>query len=517
MFSDKDVRQIENKDMTLNDVIAQINKFKLGFPFIQLSAPATPAKGVLVFNENEVEALSAYFDINYTERELMKFVPASGAASRMFKNLFHCLENCNGNEDQKKEFLNDKGFDSVWYFFEHIHDFAFYPSLKNIMAENGEDIELCLKDQNYISILNYLLTDKGLNYASLPKGLLHFHKYDKGNRLAVEEHLVEAAVYGRDKNDIARVHFTVSPEHMDKFKAAVEKCKGKYEEQYGVRFEVEFSIQKSSTDTIAVNPDNTPFRESNGDLLFRPGGHGALIENLNDLNSDIVFIKNIDNIVPDSLKHTTFIYKKALAGYLIEIQNKLFDFLDILDEGTVTEDELDEIKNFTINKLNLDIDVDYFNSIEFIEKVDYLFNLINRPIRVCGMVKNEGEPGGGPFWVLNEEGENSLQIVESSQINFDKPSQKEMVSKATHFNPVDLVCGVRDFQGENFDLHEFIDQNTGFISEKSKDGKNLKAMELPGLWNGAMANWITIFVETPIITFNPVKIVNDLLRDQHQA
>ncbi len=517
MFSDKDVRQIENKGMILNDVISQINTFKLGFPFIKLTAPATPKKGVLVFNENEIEALSAYYDIHYSEKEIMKFVPASGAASRMFKDLFNCLEKCNASKEQMEEHLADQSFGSVWYFFEHIHDFAFYPVLKDVMQKNGEDIEACLKERKLVTILNFLLTDKGLGYASSPKGLLHFHKYPQGPRLSVEEHLVEAAVYGRDKNDIARVHFTVSPEHMEKFKHAVDKHKAKYEEKYGVRFEIEFSVQKSSTDTIAVTPENTPFRDDNGDLLFRPGGHGALIENLNDLNGDIIFIKNIDNIVPDSLKHTTFLYKKALGGYLIEIQNKLFDFLDILDEGTVTEEELDEIRDFSIEKLNLEVDVDYFNTIEFIEKVDYLFNLINRPIRVCGMVKNEGEPGGGPFWVENEDGEHSLQIVESSQMNKNDTSQMKHVSNATHFNPVDLVCGVKDFTGENFDLHDFIDPNTGFISEKSKDGKTLKALELPGLWNGAMANWITIFVETPIITFNPVKIVNDLLREQHQA
>lgn len=516
MFNEKDIKQIESKGLQKSDIKKQISNFVSGFPFIELTAPATKDNGIKVFSEDEVKEMALHFDQVSKEREIIKFVPASGAASRMFKHLYSFMEDgLNGKLDYNTCF-EDKSFNSVYYFFDKLKDFAFFKTLNNTIERAGLKLEELLANNQHHVVLEYLLTDKGMNYAKKPKGLLAFHKYTDAPRFAVEEHLVEAAVYARDQNDFASVHFTVSPEHMKDFETIIDKRKQKYEEKYGVKFKVSYSVQKPSTDTIAVNPDNTPFREENGDLLFRPGGHGALIENVNDLKGDLIFIKNIDNVVPDALKYDTFLYKKALAGYLLKVEKRHTEIMEKLDLGNLSSEELDEIVAFAEGSLNIRIDKNVLATLENIEKVDHLFNLLNRPIRICGMVKNEGEPGGGPYWVKNTDDEISLQIVESSQMNLDDASQKEHVKKATHFNPVDLICSVRDFNGENFDLNTFVDPETGFISEKSKDGKTLKAQELPGLWNGAMAQWITIFAETPIITFNPVKTVNDLLREQHQ-
>ncbi|MCD4720334.1 MAG: DUF4301 family protein, partial [Desulfobacula sp.] len=353
-----------------------------------------------------------------------------------------------------------------------------------------------------------------LDYGKLPKGLLKFHRYEHSNRVALEEHLVEAAMYGVSKNKKAYVHFTVSPEHLEKFKTQVDQVKDEYEKLFDITFEISYSVQKSSTDMIAVDMNNEPFREKDGSLLFRPGGHGALIENLNDLEADLIFIKNIDNVVPDRLKEITTTYKKVIGGLLLKLQSKTFEFLKELEKSESTN-LIEKIEAFAQSDLNIKIP-NGFNELGPDEKKSFLFRHLNRPIRICGMVKNEGEPGGGPFWVKNSKGEVSLQVVESSQVNASDEEQMKILQSSTHFNPVDLVCGTRNYKGESFDLHEFIDPETGFISIKSKDGKNLKAQELPGLWNGAMADWITIFVEVPIITFNPVKTVNDLLRPQHQ-
>ncbi len=362
--------------------------------------------------------------------------------------------------------------------------------------------------------MEYLLEDKGLGYGKLPKGLLKFHHYDSANRVALEEHLVEAAKYGTSKNGKAIVHFTVSPEHMEKFAEQVHKVKAKYENEFKVTYDISFSVQKSSTDMIAVDMENEPFREKDGSLLFRPGGHGALIENLNDLNANLIFIKNIDNVVPDRLKKTTTVYKKAIGGLLLKLQSEAFELLKGLDKRNDPE-LIKRVAEFAKTELNIKIPQD-FEGLNLNDKKSFLHRHLNRPIRICGMVKNEGEPGGGPFWVKNSKGEVSLQVVESSQVNSNDDAQMEILKSSTHFNPVDLVCGIKNYNGESFDLHKFIDPETGFISIKSKDGKNLKAQELPGLWNGAMADWITIFVEVPVITFNPVKTVNDLLRPQHQ-
>ncbi len=515
MLTEKDLQQIKSKGISPETVEKQIGRFKMGFPFVRLAAPAVPGNGLLSFDEKEVKELEAFFVENKDDNEILKFVPASGAASRMFKKLFAFRQTFSGTKEEIDRLEKENDLQSLGYFFKNLEKFAFYNVLSDVLQKNGLNLEALLQQKDYNTILDYLLTDKGLDYGALPKALLHFHLYPDGPRRAFEEHLVEAAHYAVDKNGVARVHFTVSPEHQREFEEAVEAVCGKYEKRFGIHFDVSFSQQKSSTDTIAVDMNNEPFRNKNGSLLFRPGGHGALIENLNDLKGEIIFMKNIDNIVPDRLRKTTYLYKKAIGGLLFRLQEKAFDYLDKLEDGNLLDEELDEIKTFAREQLNIFIPVAY-EGYEKMEKVDFLFGKLNRPMRIAGMVKNEGEPGGGPFWVVNEQDEWSLQIVESSQINLEDVEQQKIVSGATHFNPVDLVCGVRDYQGNPFDLREFVDPQTGFISIKSKDGRELKALELPGLWNGAMADWITLFVETPLVTFNPVKTINDLLRPQHQ-
>jgi hypothetical protein len=514
MFTKKDIQQIEKKGTTLDHVEKQIAYFKKGFPFADLQKPAVKNDGITVFSEKRINELVRFFEKNKDLYRIVKFVPASGAASRMFKELFHFLETVNRGE-QAALLQSATGFNSISNFIERLKDFAFYPELETIMGRDGITVEECLNNKDYYTLIDYVVNARGLDYGSLPKGLLDFHSYEGKGRKPLEEHLVEAAMYATDAGGFARVHFTVSPEHLDNFSKTLEKVRDQYEKTYEVKFEVSFSIQKPSTDTIAVGLDNNPFREPDGSLLFRPGGHGALIENLNELEGDVVFIKNIDNVVPDRLKPETTRYKKAIGGLLTSLREQAFDYLRRMESGNVDPEILEDIRFYAENDLNINIPESY-NYMGDPDKAAFLFKNLNRPIRVCGMVKNEGEPGGGPFWVKNSKGEISLQIVESSQINQSDPHQRDIVNAATHFNPVDLVCGLTDYKNNRFDLHQFIDPETGFISVKSKAGKNLKAQELPGLWNGAMADWITIFVEVPIITFNPVKTVNDLLRDQHQ-
>ncbi len=515
MFTEKDLEQIKHKGLDLKEVEKQISNFKQGFPPINLIAAATSGNGLHSFSDEKVNELERFFDENYSDYDLLKFVPASGAASRMFKHLFEFMVKYTGNTSDISAYETDKSFNSVFNFFDKIENFAFYNLLKETIEADGFDFQKLLETKDFKIILEYFLTNKGLDYSTMPKGLLLFHNYPDGPRYSLEEHLVEAAVYSTDAENKAKIHLTVSPDHEEKFKEAVEEKSPKYEEKFDVEYQVGFSQQMSHTDMIAVDMDNEPFRTDDGRILFRPGGHGALIENVNQLNSEIIFIKNIDNIVPDRLRETTYIYKKVIGGLLFKLQDKTFEYLDLLEDANIDEAKLEEIKDFANEELNIYVSP-AFKGYDKMDKIDFLFNKLNRPMRICGMVKNEGEPGGGPFWVKSENGEQSLQIVESSQMDLNNPAQKEIVISATHFNPVDLVCGIHDFNGNKFDLKKFVDLNTGFISIKSMGGKDLKAQELPGLWNGAMANWITVFVETPIITFNPVKTVNDLLRDQHQ-
>jgi len=515
MFSANDLKLFQSKGIDVKVIEQQLENFKKGFPFIDLVDAATVKNGIKVLSDTEIEKYVRYYDRNLEDYEILKFVPSSGAASRMFKALFEFREQIVNSKGQVEFSEKDKGFNSAWNFFQNIRKFAFYDDLKQVMEKHHVSIETLLKEKDYKTIIDFLLDDHGLGYASKPKAMLKFHDYPDGSRMAMEEHLVESAHYGKNDEGRVAVHFTVSPEHADSFIEVINTVKDKYEELFDVTYELTFSVQKSSTDTVAADTNNKPFRDENDNILFRPGGHGALIENLNDREGEIIFIKNIDNVVPDRLKDTTYTYKKALGGYLIELREKIVEYLELLEEGTVTDTEMKKIVTFCSEKLYIRF-TDEFSTFTQIEKVDFLYTALNRPIRLCGMVKNEGEPGGGPFWVRNNAGEISLQIVESSQINLSDPEQKKIFDNSTHFNPVDLVCYVRDFNSESFDLRDFIDPSTGFISLKSKDGRDLKAQELPGLWNGAMADWITIFIEVPIITFNPVKTINDLLRKEHQ-
>ncbi|RFS16386.1 DUF4301 family protein [Emticicia sp. C21] len=492
MFIEKDLDKIKVRGANLETIQQQIENFKKGFPYLNVIKAATIGDGIIALSDSQAGKYAKYFDSRAPKLKLLKFVPASGAATRMFKSLFSA----------KDEGKLDK---SVNEFLERLKDFAFYDTLvKAIGAESGD----------YQTVLEYLLTDKGLDYGSLPKGLLHFHKYGKTARTPVEEHLVEGAKYA-NSNGKVKLHFTVSPEHRKKFKTLIDSVLPKYEAKYKVKYSISFSEQKPSTDTIAVNMDNTPFRTGSEDLLFRPAGHGALLENLNEQEADIIFIKNVDNVVPDRLKSKTILYKKALAGLLLDYQEKIFSYLKKLYSEEVDEKLLKEILNFLETKL-CTLPPEGFGSYSVDAKMDYCKRKLNRPIRLCGMVKNVGEPGGGPFWAKDPDSSVSLQVVESAQIDLGNAQQKEIFDKATHFNPVDLICSVKDYKGNKFNLLNYRDPQTGFITQKSQSGKDLKAQELPGLWNGAMSDWNTLFVEVPLITFNPVKTVNDLLRSEHQ-
>ena len=511
MLTEKDLKQLNDIGILKSDAEKQIENFRNGFPFLNIVKPATVNDGIIRLENDEVDDLIELFKGYEGSRK--KFVPASGAATRMFKHLYEFIEEY---PSKGEECFTDQGFNSVWNFFEQINRFAFFDDLINDLFSNGNPLDGLIENKDYISILKALLDSNHLNYAQLPKGLIKFHSYPDGSRTAFEEHLVEGAQYSRMPNNHVYIHLTVSPEHRKGFEELAAEVVPLFAEAHGVKFHIEYSEQKKSTDTIAVDINNEPFRDKDGKIIFRPGGHGALIENLNEINTDIIFIKNIDNIVPDRLKPHTVMYKKALAGLLISYQSLIFDYLGQLEESNdLSMDFLNEVLDFTINELCI-LPPEDLNRENPQALLPYLIGRLNRPIRVCGMVQNEGEPGGGPFWAKNSDGTTSLQIVETSQIDLSNPEKKMLLDSATHFNPVDLVCGVTDLDGNKFDLLKYRDSETGFISIKSKDGKQLKAQELPGLWNGAMSDWITIFVEVPLITFNPVKTVNDLLREQHQ-
>ena len=477
MFTSEDLLQIQQHGLTTEAVEQQLENFRRGFPFLKVIRAASPGDGVRVLSREEAQAAAERYDRAAEGLGVVKFVPASGAATRMFKELFEFI-----NEDKR-----GKGIDTL---LDNIEKFAFWPELRAVLPAGADDR----------AIVNAIVGD-GLNYGRKPKGLVTFHAYPEGARKAVEEHLVEGAAYAA-AGGVVRIHFTVSPEHVAGFEELLAAKVPFYEKRFGVRYEISFSVQKPSTDTLAVNPDNTPFRQDDGTLLFRPAGHGALIENLNEIDADLIFIKNIDNVTTDARRGDTVRYKKVLAGVLLDLQGRAFEYLKALEVGGA---ELEPIAEFIEKQLCVKLPAEYDSAL--------LRAVLDRPIRVCGMVRNEGEPGGGPFWVGNPDGTESLQIAESSQI---APDDLPLMQSATHFNPVDLVCGVRDSKGCKFDLRRYTDPATGFISSKSSGGRDLRAQELPGLWNGAMAKWNTVFVDVPVTTFSPVKVVQDLLRPQHQ-
>ncbi len=478
MFTQSDLSQISEHGLTPEAVELQVENFKKGFPYLKIARAATCGDGITQLSEAQIAEMVALYDGAISSKEVVKFVPASGAATRMFKELFEFV-----NEDKR-----GKGIDKL---LDNIEKFAFWSELKALLPEGADD-------KTIVSAI----VAKGLEYGAKPKALVSFHAYGDESRKAVEEHLVEGALYAAC-DGVVRIHFTVSPEHLAGFEALIAECKASYEAKYGVKYDISYSTQKSKTDTVAVTPENELFRTDEGKLLFRPAGHGALIENIGEIDADMIFVKTIDNVTIDSLKADTLTYKKAIGGVLLSLQATAFEFIKAIDAGTADKDTVAEFITTSLSmKLPAECDMESLRTI------------LDRPIRVCGMVRNEGEPGGGPFWVSNEDGSESLQIAESSQI---APEEISLMKDATHFNPVDLVCGVRNLNGEKFDLSVYVDPSTGFISSKSSGGRDLRAQELPGLWNGAMAKWNTIFVEVPISTFSPVKVVQDLLRAQHLA
>ena len=506
MFTEKDFDDFVNRGITQDKIDWQLGVFNDGVPGIELNRAATVGDGIINLSEGEVDALIARYDKNDKVTKL-KFVPASGAASRMFKALFEYYDNAAAGKTDTTEFI-DK-------FISGIRDFAFYEDLHDKLKKQGKNLEELLNSKSYAEIIGALLMDDGLGYGNLPKGLLKFHTYSDSSRTPFEEHISEGINYAVDKEKKVKLHFTVSPEHQLGFESLLARVQSDLEEKFGVKIEVIFSVQKTSTDTMAVDMKNQPFRENDGSILFRPGGHGALIDNLNELEADIIFIKNIDNVVPERHNKTTLRYKKALAGKLLEVREKIFSLLCELENAKLTVSRIAEI--YAIIKSQFCYEPHEVPDFQDIDQAKLLLRkILNRPIRVCGVVKNLGEPGGGPFWAKNSLGDVSLQIVESSQVDQANADQVKIFSSATHFNPVDLVCSVYDVYHNKYNLKRYIDHSTCFISEKSKDGKTLKALELPGLWNGAMADWLTLFVEVPVETFNPVKTVNDLLRPMHQ-
>ena len=505
MLTQQDLKQLAQKGISEQQIETQLGQFKTGFPFLKLEAAAAIGRGIVAPTSDEGRKyVDAWQKYKAAGKRVVKFVPASGAASRMFKDMFAFVD---ADYDKPTTDFEKK-------YFDNIDKFAFYGELDAVCRKNnGKGIKELVKEGNFKAVAANMLKAEGLNYGQLPKGLLLFHNYPEGPRTPMEEHLVEGALYAASNGE-AHVHFTVSHEHMELFKQKVAQKADMYAKKYGIAYDITFSEQKPSTDTVAANPDGTPFRNGDGSLLFRPGGHGALIENLNEIEADVIFVKNIDNVVPDRLKGDTVLWKQIIAGVLITLQKKAFEYLELLDSGKYTNEQIEEIIRFVQNDLccrKADI-----KELEDADLVIYLRKKLNRPMRVCGVVKNVGEPGGGPFLTYNQDGTVSLQILESSQIDKSNKEYMEMFTKGTHFNPVDLVCAVKDYKGNAFDLPKFVDPTTGFISQKSKSGKELQALELPGLWNGAMSDWSTIFVEVPLSTFNPVKTVNDLLRDQHQ-
>ena len=505
-FSKADIQHITAHGHTLDTVLAQREMCKRGMPFTTLQRPCTGGDGITVLPQRDIDALGTLYAQAVSAGRVTKFVPASGAATRMFQALMAVYE--------QQEPVESKNQQDFRQFADNITRFAFYDDLQDLLGRHGCQVDTLLARGQYIELLAHLLTSRGLNYANLPKALLQFHRYADHCRTPLEEHIVEAAAYAQDGQQVARLHVTVTPEHTEAVQAHIEAIRQRYE-RAGVRYEITLSTQSPATDTVAVDMEHTPFRDEQGQILFRPGGHGALLVNLEALAADIVFIKNIDNILPDHLKETTYCYKRALGGHLVALQQQIFFYLDTLAAGAVDAALLHEIWAFAQQQFAMTVPEGVLHTPQR-EQIRVLLDRLNRPLRVCGMVQNAGEPGGGPFWVKHPDGSMSLQIVEASQVDTTSPEQRAIFAASTHFNPVDIVCGVRDYRDRPFPLSQFVDPDTGFIARKTYAGRPLKALELPGLWNGAMAHWNTVFVEVPLSTFSPVKTVLDLLRPEHQ-
>ncbi len=502
----QDHRHLNERGISLQTIEHQLATFQRGIPFTKLKRPCRLDDGILRLSSLDSPAVIRRFERARAAGRVTKFVPASGAGTRMFKFLETArLHGESGGVATAEEHKLEQ-------FLSGLPKFAFYHDLKNILLRQGRQVDRLIDEKQYHPVIDALLDS--LNYARLPKGLMTFHRYTDTTRTPIEEHLVEAVDYAKDDKGRARVHFTVSPDHQRAIRQHIEQARLKLD-QPAVTWLIDCSVQPPSTDTIAVDVDNRPFRDSHGNLLFRPAGHGALLSNLHKLHCDVVFIKNIDNVVHDHLKETSSKYKRVLGGLLVGLQDTVFSFLTQLESGTTSSTTLERITEWARHTLAMTLP-DEWSTCTNSQKTQWLFKWLNRPLRVCGMVPNVNHPGGGPFWVEHENGATSLQIVESSQVDPDSPMQQDVFTSSTHFNPTDMVCGIRDYQENPFNLYQFVDPNTGFIATKSYEGRTLKALELPGLWNGSMAKWHSVFVEVPRQTFNPVKTVLDLLSPEHQ-
>jgi len=513
-FTEQDIQQIEARGLTLEKINTQLTIFKEGVSFVNLKNAANINNGIVKVSEEKQKHAIDFFENKRNTITILKFVPASGAATRMFKFLFQFLKDYNPSKESINAYINRNKASELALFLVGLEKFPFYKTVLGKTKELVADFDLLSENEQKLEFIRTMLDENKLNYGFYPKGLLPFHQYKDHVSSAFEEHLFEAAIYASSNNE-AHLHFTISEIHKHIFEAEFKRIQDIVESKTNTRFNISFSFQCQSTDTIAVTRENEPFREEGDTLLFRPSGHGALLSNLNALDADLIFIKNIDNIVVFKFENEVSKHKKMLGGILLELQEQAFAFLEQLYRNDLTESEIVTIAEFLTNKMNVVISKE-FEKYSNNYQIAYLKEKLNRPIRVCGMVKNEGEPGGGPFWIKEESGNISLQIVESAQIDKKNKLQKDILTNATHFNPVDLVCGIKNYKGEKFNLQKYVDYKTAFISKKTKAGKELQALELPGLWNGSMAYWNTIFVEVPLITFNPVKTVTDLLKATHQ-
>ncbi|MEH6407782.1 MAG: DUF4301 family protein [Leeuwenhoekiella sp.] len=514
-FSDQDIKEIEAHGLTVKQVEKQIDKFVNGVPNVKLVAAATIEDGIFKLTDDEERQLQDFYNNHKDGLKVVKFTPASGAASRMFKAVYQFLEEYDINKETVNEYIDRTGNKDIQQLLDNRKKFPFYERIEDILKDKYSEGQL--KDENFkkLGFLKIMMGDDDLAFGNYPKGLLPFHNYEGHSATAFEEHFHESAAYAA-VNDKAHLHFTVSPEHKAKFESHLKDIQNSISSTTGISYEVDYSFQKKATDTVAVTLDNELYRMPDGKLLFRPGGHGALIENLNDIDADVVFIKNIDNVLVQDKIHTLAHSKKILAGLLLKLQEKVFKYHKLLEEDSITDKQIEELELFLKNDFSTRLDSGYSN-LSFDNKKQYLIKILNRPMRICGMVKNEGEPGGGPFWVENEMGKTDLQIIESAQVNLKDDKQQKIFNDSTHFNPVDIAAGLRNYKGEKFDLTKFVNPDLAFIASKTTDGNKIKALELPGLWNGAMALWNTIFVEVPLETFNPVKTVNDLLKPAHQV
>ena len=508
-FSEKDIQQIEEKGISTQEVEEQIGIFKRGNIKVNITEAATVGNGISRIEARDKHALIEFYEAEKEKHSILKFVPASGAASRMFKALHNFADEFDPEKHELREYLDATGDKDLQRFFNHQDKLPFYKHALEKARDNHSNYNELSHDAQHKILVKTILESDGLFLSNLPKGLVPFHKYDQHVATAFEEHLFEAAKF-IEVNGVAKLHFTVAKGDKEKFQAEWKEIRDRVEKKTGVKFEIEYSYQDPKTDTIAVDNNFEAFRTEDNELFFRPGGHGALIENMNQLDEEIVFVKNIDNVVTQDKVQNVVDHKKMLGGKLLQIQNRIFGYLETLEKGSVPAEKLDEIQEF----LNEELFIKGTSNENLF--VEYLKEKLNRPLRVCGMVKNEGEPGGGPFLVKDKNGEISLQIIEGAQIDNDNPDQARIAREATHFNPVDIVCGLKDHKGNSFDLNKYVDEDMSFIADKTKDGKPLKALERPGLWNGGMAKWNTIFVEVPVETFNPVKTVSDLLKESHQ-